>query len=596
MHYARPTTEQLFGGDPNMSAAEQSRRYDEYLSKLDHAPSVVLGHHNHPAATERGIDFNYSAPRSAMEMLERAMVGPDLAKAMSGEDLASVASALAELKASRPDLTKDISLTSPVATGLVAYDLEAPAKMLTPKPTPERNRLPRRKGIGVNHQFKRITGFTGTGTGGVGVAWPGITSSTQTNFANPGSSNQLNFNRGPKISYAGDSTTVPYQQFGLSDQTDWASQFSGQQYQDIRALSRSSTLFASMLMEERMIISSRGTASPFLGTLAAPTGLAVSAGRSTAGSEVGITNATGNLYVRVVAENADWGVSQATSISSAGAYTTGQVVDVTYTLPAGATGARVFIALSAGADPGDSSRYLYTTTAGTIYNGRSGFNKLTIQGTIPTTGTVPTAYTKADGTVVNLTSTDGGSAYSTGYDGYLAYCTGPNAGYTKSLNTTFSTSNAGVEYQTAFAALYLAVKADPDRIMMAAQDRVQLSDSIKNASGEASYQLLISQSEVGGYKLGSLVTGIQNESTGKMCTLDVHPWMFQGNSLILSDTLPIPDSQVDSVFAMWNVQDFMGIDWPVLQHSYDTSTYWYGAMVCYAPAWCGSVTGIQNSR
>jgi len=588
-----PPVDEMFT-DPSLTAADKSRMRDEYLLKLDQAPTRVLDRNTPPPhATGTGIDFTGASPRTALDILQQAAQSPQITKSLSADSLQSLTAALAAMQV--PDLVKDLSLTSPLSTGYVAYDLDAPAKMLTPKPTPLRNRIPRRKGMGTSHRFKRITGFTGTATGGVGVTWPGITSASQTSFANPSSSNTLYYNRGPKITYAGDESSVLYQQFSLSDELDWATQYSGQGFQDMRALSRNSVLWSSMLMEERILLYGRGTASGYAGVLAAPTGVAVSAGRSTSGTEVGITNGSGNLYVRVVAENGDQGVSQATAASAAGAYTTGQVVDVTYTLPAGATGARVFISLSAGADPGDASRFLYTTTAGTVYNGRSGFNKLTIQGTIPTSGTIPTAYTTTAGASVNLTAADGGSAYATGYDGILVYATGANAGYTTKLNGTFSTTSPGVEYQTAFAAMYLAVKADPDRIMMAAQDRVQLSDAIKGTAA-SNYQLRIDQSDTGGYTMGALVSQIQNEATGSVVPIEVHPWLPQGNSLIISDKLPIPDSQVDAVYAVYNVQDFMGIDWPVNQFSYDTSSYWYGAGVCFAPAWLGSVVGIQNNR
>lgn len=584
----------LMFDDPSLSAADKARRRDEFLNKLENAAEVVVPRGGMPHQNGgHGIDFSAgSQPRTALGFLQKAASSPEIVKGLSPDALSSLTSALAALQT--PDITKDLSLTSPLSTGYVAYDLEAPAKMLTPKPTPLRNRIPRRKGIGTSHRFKRITGFTGTATGGVGVTWPGITSSTQTRFDNPSSSNALYYNRGPKISYAGDESSVLYQQFSLSDELDWATQYSGMGYQDMRALSRNAVLWSSMLVEERIMLYGRGTASGYAGTLAAPTGVSGTA-RSASGSEIGITNGSGNAYFRVVAESGDFGVSQATAATGAVAYTTGQVIDVTYTLPAGATGARVFISLAAGADPGDASRFLYTTTSGTIYNGRSGYNTLTVQGAIPTSGTVPTAYTDSAGVSHNLTAADGGSAYSTGYDGILVYATGSNAGYTNKLNTTFSTSSPGTEYQTAFAAMYLAVKAEPDRIVMAAQDRIQLSDAIKGTAA-SNYQLMINQSEVGGYTMGSLVTQIQNEAVGKVVPIEVHPWMPQGNSLILSDTLPIPDTQVDAVYAIYNVQDMMGIDWPVNQLSYDTSTYWYGAGVCFAPAWYGSVVGIKNNR
>lgn len=589
---ALPPAADLFS-DPSLSAADKARRYDDFIAKMENLPTrQISGPADLAFARNGGIDFTATQARTPLEFLQKAAQSPEITKNLSADNLASLTAALAQLQV--PDLQKDLSLTSPLSTGYVAYDLEAPAKMLTPRPTPLRNRIARRKGLGTSHRYKRITGFTGTGTGGVGVMRPGFVDSTQTRFDNPSSSNALYYNRPAKISYAGDESSVLYVQMGLSDELSWSTQFSGQGFQDMRALSRSSTMYASMLMEERTLLLGRGTLSGYAGILAAPTGVAFAA-RALVAPEIGITNASANAYVRVVAEMGDLGVSQATAATTAIAFTTGQVIDITYTLPAGATGAKVFVSLAAGADPGDASRFLYTTTAGTVYNGRSGFNKLTIQGTIPTSGTVPTAYPLSQGGTANLTAADGGSAYSAEYDGVLAYATGANAGYTNKLNATFSTTNPGVEYQTAFAAMYLANKAEPDRIVMAAQDRVQLSDAIKGTAA-SNYQLRIDQSDTGGYTMGALVTQIQNEAVGKMTPIEAHPWLPQGNSLILSDTLPIPDSQVDSVFAVYNVQDLMGVDWPVNQFSYDTSTYWYGALVCYAPAWLGSVVGIQNNR
>jgi hypothetical protein len=63
--------------------------------------------------------------------------------------------------------------------------------------------------------------------------------------------------------------------------------------------------------------------------------------------------------------------------------------------------------------------------------------------------------------------------------------------------------------------------------------------------------------------------------------------------VILSDTLPVPDSQVSECWAVYNVQDLMGIDWPVTQFAYESSSYWFGTFFCYAPAWQGSITGIK---
>jgi hypothetical protein len=82
--------------------------------------------------------------------------------------------------------------------------------------------------------------------------------------------------------------------------------------------------------------------------------------------------------------------------------------------------------------------------------------------------------------------------------------------------------------------------------------------------------------------------------TGKMVDVTVHPWLAQGVMPIISWTLPLPDSQVSDVFAVYNVQDYMGIQWPVNQFLYEASSYWFGTFICYAPAWNGAVIGITK--
>jgi len=154
-------------------------------------------------------------------------------------------------------------------------------------------------------------------------------------------------------------------------------------------------------------------------------------------------------------------------------------------------------------------------------------------------------------------------------------------------------ANPGVEYQTVFYNLYNSVKADPDEILINGADRKQLSDSIKNGS-TANYRLNLTQTEAGDYVGGATIGALYNEITGKMVPLTVHPWLEQGVSPVLSYTLPIPDTEVSDVWSVINVQDYMGIQWPVVQFSYDFSTYFRGTFFCYAPAWNGAVSGIVH--
>jgi hypothetical protein len=569
---ALPNPDVLFGDTPEapaLSKADAAVRFDDLMKALDGTSTRTVGPQDvvNAFSEGRGLDFT-PQPTSAYGMLTKALDIPAITKGLSPEALASVTDALTQLKAQQPDLVKDITTSSPLASGLVAFDLEAPAKMLTPRPTPLRNRIARRKGIGTSHRFKRITGFTGTGTGGVGSIHPGIQDNSQTNFAPAGASNGLYYARGPKISYAGDDQVVPYSQFSVSDEVTWSAQYAGQGYQDIRQLSRTSLLYSSMLLEERMLLMGRGTASAFLGALAAPTNLTLSA-RSAAASETPISGATTTVYVKVSSDAGDFGQSVLTAAANV-AVSAGQVVDVTATLPAGALGMRVYVSTGA-SDPGDASRW---------YAGRSGYATFTVQGALPTSGAAASTIT-ADT-----------SAYTNGYDGIMPIVTGANSGYTRQLNATLSTTSPGAEFQTAFASLYQSVKAEPDRILFNGSDRKQLSEALKGSSS-SNYRLTVTQDQLTGVTLGDVVNTIINEVTGKGVGVEVHPWMPQGNTAILSDTLPMPDTQVSDVWAVYNVQDLMGIDWTPQQFAWESSSYWYGTFVCYAPAWNGSVTGIK---
>ena len=558
-----PPASEMFGTTDPRDLAAKTEGFNESLVKSlnagargDFAPAINL-----PGMVQ--------GPAAAMAELEKAASNPSLAKAIGADTLASLQ---AQVQASR-DLVKDITIGdglttgSPIGTGLVPFDLEAPAKYLAPRPTPLRNKLPREKGQGTSRRFKRITGISGSGTGGVGVFHPGISETTQNNFAPSGASNALYLNRGAKISYAGDDKVVPYFEFGVSDSVSFAAQYAGQGFQDIRALSAQSLLYSSMLLEERMLLVGRGSnTSYFSGALSAPT-ITITLRAPVAG-ETAITGASTNIYVKATSDAGDFGQSTLSAIASVAA-SAGTVADVKISAPVtGALGYRVYSATAASA-PADSALF---------YDGRTGSLTYTMQGAFPTT-------------IAATTAASDSSAYANGYDGIMSIVTGANSGYTKNLNSTFNAVSPGGEFQTAFASLYDSVKADPDEILFNGSDRKALSELLKNSSS-TNYRLTLQQDEIGNAVIGSVITAIQNEVTGKVVPMSVHPWMPQGNTAILSYSLPIPDSQVSNVWSVVNVQDYMGINWPVIDFQYQMSSYWQGTFVCYAPAWNGSITGI----
>ena len=525
-------------------------------------------------------------PTNPVADLAKALANPEITKALGADVLSSVQ---AQLDA-QPDLVKDLTLTSPLSTGYVAYDLEAPAKMLTPRPTPLRNRIPRGKGIGTAHRYKRITGHTGTGTG-VGNLFPGITDSTTNTFGS------LSLLRGPKISYQGDEASVPYLQFSLSDQVPWSNQFSAQGFQDMRALSNTALLYSSMLMEERMLLGSRGTASGFLGALTAPASVTVTT-RAAVTGEVGNTANIASFTVGVTAIT-QFGETVATFAAAnvSLAATTGRVADIQVPVVVGAQAYKVYVGttgvaatsyaantLTVGnATPVTAASYVITgPTASYLGAAANTVNVLTLNFTGGGTGGLPAVSTNTPPTV----ATDSNVL---AYDGIVPICQGANSGYTKILGTTYS-SNPGDEYNQAFAFMYDQNKADPDEILFNGNDRKQLSDLIKLNSNTSAYRISVGNEHDA--TIGVVVNALQNEVTGKMVNLTVHPWLFQGVTPILSWTLPIPDTQVSDCWKVFNVQDYMSAHWPVNQFAYESSSYWYGTFLCYAAAWQGCISGI----
>ena len=545
-----PSATDLFGEVKPKKAAELQEAYLGELNKSFSNPSTTPG--QAPVAD----------PASQIEALVAN-------KSLSPDAVGALNNALAAQRTATADIVKDISLTVPLSTSFAAFDLEAPAKLLTPRPTPLRNKIVRKKGVGTSHRIKRITGYTGTGTGGQGNIWPGITETTTTTFGS------IAYERGPKISYTADDIVIPYSSYSLSDSVSFDANFSGLGYQDLRQLSSTSTLYATMLMEERMMLMSRGTASGFSGALAAPT-VTLSAVSAT-GSQVGLTNGT-TYYVYATSDAGAFGESVLSTVASQ-AITTGQVVKIVVNNVTGAIGTKIYVGTSTGAA---NAHYVGRITSLTGYINGAGASTLGDNVVFNTTGTLAS------------TITGDTSAYATGYDGILATVLGANSGAINEINSTFSTSNPGVEFQTVFGTLYDAVKADPDEVLLNGADRRQLSDSIKNGS-TANYRLNLSQTDTGDYVGGAVIGAIHNETTGKLVDLTVHPWLPQGVAPVLSYTLPIPDTEVSDVWANVLVQDYMGIQWPVTQFAYEFSTYYRGAFMCYAPAWNGVVSGIVSA-
>src|SRR5579871_5991796 len=149
------------------------------------------------------------------------------------------------LAAPNYDLAKSIS----TATGLVAYDLQAPAKNLYPFVTPIRNVMPRvGGGTGTATNWRQVNAIIGSGFDAMGWVPEG--------------------QRSGQMSYSTSSKSATYVTIGEEDAATFEAISAGREFEDIQARMTFRLLQKMMLKEEMAILA--GNASLQLGTPATP--------------------------------------------------------------------------------------------------------------------------------------------------------------------------------------------------------------------------------------------------------------------------------------------------------------------------------------
>ncbi|HTV88000.1 MAG TPA: hypothetical protein VME41_03195 [Stellaceae bacterium] len=142
-----------------------------------------------------------------------------------------------------------ISKTISTATGLVAYDLQAPAKNLYPFVTPIRNALPRvGGGTGVATNWRQVTALIGSGFDAMGWVPEG--------------------QRSGQMAYATASKSASYVTIGEEDAVTYEAISAARYFEDVQARMTFRLLQKMMLKEEMAILA--GNASLQLGTPATP--------------------------------------------------------------------------------------------------------------------------------------------------------------------------------------------------------------------------------------------------------------------------------------------------------------------------------------
>jgi hypothetical protein len=334
-------------------------------------------------------------------------------------------------------------------------------------------------------------------------------------------------------------------------------------YQDVQQLASTSALWSAMLLEERMLLSGRGTASGFSGALAVPAAPTITT-PAASGGQVAVTGITTAVWALVVAAT-QFGSTPIGAVGTS-AWSSGDVVNISWTAEPGAERYDVYVGQGA-SQPAFSAFHLAGSTYGSDTN-------LPLQGALVTSGAAASTVTGTDLT-----------AYSNGYDGLIAQLTNPSlAG---GVQTVAGPLTDDTPFQKLFTQLYEnGFQADPECVWMNASDRSALSDILKDANS-ASYRIMLQNGE--NASVGAVVTGMQNQSTSRMVDLNVHPFLPKGVALAVTEQLPMPNSNISNCWEVVNVQDYVAYQWPQVELALDCSVVGTGTFVGYAPSFSGSV-------
>jgi len=547
------------GAGFNRAPARRDLGMDEVFGLSQSAETALYEATKQGLANPQGVAKSFSP--SFMPQLGNFMAMGGVGNGAAIQELLEIVSA---------EVGKNITLTSPLSTGLVPFDLAKPSKLIYPTYSPLRNRIPRTPGAGTSHRAKIITAISGSQTGQpiLDVAIPELVTGA-------GSLNNWPLNLPPSGAQTAVDWNIPYKFFGVSESASFLAQYAGQGFEDAYALANFILMQEALQAEEYQIMEATGTA------VTAPS--ITLATRAPGANETAISGSPVNVYVRVTATNF-FGETVASTVQHVAVGTSSEVIDVTITPSRGASQYKVY-AGTGSTDPGVGGSFFVVAQGGTKY---------TLQGAVPVTGpTPPTADTGTSSSyryegllsVLDGHAVTDASVYPAGFDG----------GYiNKNVGNTLVSSVVDTALEQLWDLSSNSFRANPAELMGEGSDIVRLSNDIKTNTA-LNYRLNITQDEVGGMRGGAAISEYVNPVTRSTVAITVHPWQRQGVAYLLSYTLPQPYSNVSNVMENVMVQDLVGIQWPVIDASYRSSAFWYGTFAVSAPQYCAVLGGLQTS-
>ncbi len=477
----------------------------------------------------------------------------------------------------RPD---DLQKTINTGTGLVAYDLQAPAKNLYPVATPIRNKIPRvGGGIGLATNWRQVNAITGSGFDSMGWVPEG--------------------QRSGQMSYNTSNKSASYVTLGEEDGATFEAISAGRTFEDVQARMVMRLLQKTMLKEEMAILG--GNMSMQLGT---PTGPTLSA----AGTGGTLPAAT---YSVIVAALTLEGYRNCNGAPANGVPLTKTITGAdgkTYTLNGGTSNisGNTTQAVTLGQTLSATTPAIQGAVAYGWFVGVAGSETLQAITTINSaTFSLPLAGGRQPASAVtgDLSTNTGAfdglltTAMKAGSGAYVKYLPTGTAGTGSTL--TASGRGSVVEIDNMMQAMWDQSQVAIDVIYVNSQQLRNITDKVLS-SGTGPLLNYFQSPAQGEYAMtaGGTIEFYYNPfllEGGQKIPIKIHPFVPPGTILGWSNSLPIQyqSNEVPNVAEVKTRVDFYSIDWPLTTRQRQTGVYVEEVLAVYAPFAMGSVSNIS---
>lgn len=432
------------------------------------------------------------------------------------------------------------------SVGLRGITLEAPAKQLVPLMAPFRQKIGRKSQPGSNAvQWKSITGL------GVTTKF----STTESAAANPFTYTKVDKSAGFKV-------------VGRRGKVTREARAESEGWDDVLARETRNTLLLSMKEEEECILGGNITA---LSAPAAPTVAVIDAGGTVAAQ-------AGGYDVTIIALTLM--AANRITIDRPGAFGA-SAAPINADAPLAGTARYATAALANPAQDGWSAASAATTSAATAggndalritwspVNGAAAYAVFVIVAggaetleCIVTQCQVTLTSLAGGGVAFNAANLAGNSADANIFNGIVPLTFADASAYKKNLAGKLTVAgNELVEIQDMFQDRWDAMKCDDYSLLIGGNDSRTITRLMSSASGGPT--IMVNPTEQGrtqitqGYHVGAVI----NSVTGRVCPVNVLPWLRSGMIIAVPNSIPYPDSEVPAPFEMATAYDWERIDY-----------------------------------